>query len=398
MATDKIMTTHVGSLVRPPKLVPHLSAILAGRPYDEAAFQRTLAESVAEVVRHQTDIGLDIVNDGEFGKTHWYRYIVDRFSGIASRPAGENQTYFVGKDRTQFSEFYAEYDKDVARARMEWAVTGPVRYSGMNKLQQDIQNLKAALAATGARGAQGFLPVVAPASLVPELKDEFYGDEEKFIYALADALREEYRAITDAGLIVQIDDAWLPAMYERIVPPGTADDFRRWAHLCVDALNHALRGIPEERTRYHICWGSWNGPHTADLPLKDFVDIVLRVNVGGYSVEGANPRHEHEWRVWENVKLPAGRKLIPGVVSHATNIVEHPEWVCDRIVRLAELVGRENVIASTDCGFAQGALYRRVHPSIMWAKLEALVEGARLATQSLFSTRQVPRRPVPADQ
>jgi len=381
MADGKIMTTHVGSLVRPPALTPYLSAILEGRPYDEAGFQKTLEQSVADVVRRQTDLGLDIVNDGEFGKTHWYRYVVDRFSGIASRPAGVNQTYFVGKDRTRFAEFYAEYDQSVARARLEWAVTGPVAYAGADKLQQDIRNLKAALAGTN---AQGFLPVVAPASLVPELKDEFYRDEEKFIYALADALRVEYKAITDAGLTVQIDDAWLPAMYERIVPPGTPDDFRRWANLCVDALNHALQGLPQERTRYHICWGSWNGPHTADLPLKDFVDIVLRVNVGGYSVEGANPRHEHEWRVWETVKLPKGRKLIPGVVSHATNIVEHPELVCDRIVRLAELVGRENVIASTDCGFAQGALYRRVHPSIMWAKLEALVEGARLATRALF--------------
>ena len=200
-----------------------------------------------------------------------------------------------------------------------------------------------------------------------------------------EALREEYKAITDAGLIVQIDDAWLPAMYERMVPPGTPDDFRRWAAMCIDALNHALRGIPERLTRYHICWGSWNGPHTADLPLKEFVDLVLRINVGGYSVEGANPRHEHEWRVWEHVKLPQGRTLIPGVISHATNIVEHPELVAERIVRLAKLVGAENLIASTDCGFAQGALYRRVHPSIMWAKLEALVEGARLASEELFA-------------
>ena len=223
--------------------------------------------------------------------------------------------------------------------------------------------------------------------MAPELKDAFYGDEEKFIYALAEALREEYKAITDAGLTVQIDDAWLPAMYERMVPPGTPEDFRRWATMCIDALNHALRGIPERLTRYHICWGSWNGPHTADLPLKEFVDLILRINVGGYSVEGANPRHEHEWRVWEHVKLPEGRKLIPGVISHATNIVEHPELVAERVVRLAKLVGPENVIASTDCGFAQGALYRRVHPSIMWAKLEALVEGARLASDELFAKR-----------
>lgn len=243
-------------------------------------------------------------------------------------------------------------------------------------------NLKRALATT--RGCTGFLPVVAPASLVPELRNEFYASEEAFIHAIAEALRYEYKAITDAGLVVQIDDAWLPAMYERIVPPGTAQDYRRWAMMCIEALNHALRGLPRELTRYHICWGSWNGPHTADLPLRDLVDLLLRIDVGGYSVEGANPRHEHEWRVWESVKLPEGRKLIPGLITHATNIVEHPELVCERIVRLARLVGRENVIASTDCGFAQGALYQRVHPSIMWAKLEALVEGAALATKALW--------------
>jgi 5-methyltetrahydropteroyltriglutamate--homocysteine methyltransferase len=216
------------------------------------------------------------------------------------------------------------------------------------------------------------------------LINTFYPSDEAFVFAIAEALREEYKLITDAGFIVQIDDAWLPAMYERMVPPGTPEDFRRWASMCIDALNHALRGIPPALTRYHICWGSWNGPHTADLPLKTFVDLLLKINVGGYSVEGANPRHEHEWRVWETVKLPEGRSLIPGVISHATNIVEHPELVAERIVRLARLVGRENVIASTDCGFAQGALYRRVHPSIMWAKLEALVEGAKLASDELW--------------
>jgi len=385
MATDRILTTHVGSLVRPPRLVPYLAAILENRPYDKAAFEGALAESVAEVVKQQADIGLDIINDGEFGKTHWYRYAIERFSGIESRPAGPGQTYFVGKDRERFREFYAEYDKDVPRARLEWAVTNPVAYVGLPHLQRDIANLKAALAKVKAEA--GFLPVVAPASLVPELKNEHYASEEEFIFAVADALRHEYKAIADAGLIVQIDDAWLPAMYERMVPPGTPQDYRRWAALCVEALNHALKGIPERQTRYHICWGSWNGPHTADLPLKDFVDLMLTINVGGYSVEGANPRHEHEWRVWEHVKLPEGRALIPGLVSHATNIVEHPELVAERIVRLARLVGRENVIASTDCGFAQGALYRRVHPSIMWAKLEALVEGARLASAELFAKR-----------
>jgi 5-methyltetrahydropteroyltriglutamate--homocysteine methyltransferase len=380
---DRILTTHVGSLVRPPRLIPHLRAILAGEPYDAAAFNQALTESVKEVVQHQASIGIDILNDGEFGKTHWYRYVIERFSGIESRPAGPNQTYFVGKDRQRFAEFYAEYDKDIPRARLEWAVTGALSYSGAPALRRDIANLKSAMA--GIDGRQGFLPVVAPASLVPELKNEFYPSDEAFVYAIAEALREEYRLITDAGFIVQIDDAWLPAMYERMVPPGTPADFRRWASMCIEALNHALRGLPQHLTRYHICWGSWNGPHTADLPLRDLVDLLLKVDVGAYSIEGANPRHEHEWRVWEETKLPDGRALIPGVVSHATNIVEHPELVAERLVRLANLIGRENIMAGTDCGFAQGALYQRVHPSIMWAKLESVVEGAQLASKRLWA-------------
>jgi 5-methyltetrahydropteroyltriglutamate--homocysteine methyltransferase len=382
---DRILTTHVGSLVRPPRLIPFLTAILSGAAYDAAEFEKALAESVNEVVERQAAIGIDIINDGEFGKTHWYRYAIERFSGIESRPAGRKQTYFAGKDRERFAEFYAEYDKDIPRARLEWAVTGPLSYRGAEPMARDIQNLKTALARVA--GRQGFLPVVAPASLSPELINTFYPSDEAFVFAIAEALREEYKLITDAGFVVQVDDAWLPAMYERMVPPGTPEDFRRWASMCIEALNHALRGIPPSLTRYHICWGSWNGPHTADLPLRTFVDLLLKINVGGYSVEGANPRHEHEWRVWETVKLPEGRTLIPGVISHATNIVEHPELVAERIVRLARLVGRENVIAGTDCGFAQGALYRRVHPSIMWAKLEALVEGARLASDELWRRR-----------
>ncbi len=384
MARDRILTTHVGSLIRPPELIAYFEPMLKGEPYDRQGFEKTLREAVAEIVRQQAAIGLDIINDGELGKTHWYRYAVERFSGIESRPASPSQTYFAGKDRERFKEFYAEHDKGLPRPTLEWAVTGPVTYRGAALLGRDIDSLKSALANTD---AAGFLPVVAPASVAPELKNEHYGSQEEFLFALAEALRAEYKGITDAGLTVQIDDAWLPAMYERIVPPGTVEDYRRWATMCIDALNHALRGIPEAQTRYHICWGSWNGPHTADLPLRDLVDLLLRIKVGGYSIEGANPRHAHEWRVWESVRLPEGRTLIPGVISHATNIVEHPELVAERIVRLARLVGRENVIASTDCGFAQGALYRRVHPSIMWAKLEALVEGAALASKELWGRR-----------
>jgi len=229
-----------------------------------------------------------------------------------------------------------------------------------------------------------FLPVVAPASVVPQHKDEYYKSPEDALFAIADALHEEYKAIVDAGLIAQIDDAYLASYYDVMVPPHTLADYRKWAEIRVEALNHALKGLPQERTRYHMCWGSWNGPHTNDVALKDIADLMLRINVGGYSLEMANPRHEHEWRVWESVKLPDGKTLLPGLVSHATNIVEHPELVAERIVRLANLVGRDNVIGSTDCGFAQGPFARRVHPSIQWAKLSSLVEGARIASRDLW--------------
>jgi 5-methyltetrahydropteroyltriglutamate--homocysteine methyltransferase len=380
-SANRILTSHVGSLIRPPELIPFLRARADQKPYDEAAYRDCLARSVTAVVRRQAETGLDIINDGEYGKSHWYRYVSERLSGIADRPIPADRAakpaLFAGRDRERFPEFYDEYDRSVnyVAPTSEPVVVGPLAYRGQEILRRDIDNLTAGL--KGANAVAGFLPVVAPASLLPEFRDAYYGSEEKYAFALADALREEYQAIIAAGLILQIDDAWLPAMYDRMVPPGTPADYRKWAEMCVAALNHALRGMPEERTRYHICWGSWNGPHTADLPLRDIVDILLQVRCGGYSIEAANPRHEHEWRVWEDVKLPDGKVLLPGVISHATNIVEHPELVAERITRLAKLVGRDRVIASTDCGFAQGAFHRRVHPTIMWAKLRALVEGDR---------------------
>jgi 5-methyltetrahydropteroyltriglutamate--homocysteine methyltransferase len=229
--------------------------------------------------------------------------------------------------------------------------------------------------------------VVAPASALPNVVDEYYGDEDKMLNALADALHQEYRAIVDAGLYVQIDDAFLPYMYEKLVPPMTLVRYKKWAQKRIDALNRALKGVPPERARYHICWGSWNGPHAFDVPMATIVDLLLQVKVGHYAFEAANPRHAHEWRVWEKTKLPKGKVLIPGVISHATNIVEHPDLVAERIVRLAKLVGRENVMGGTDCGFAQSPFAQRVHPSIMWAKLEALAEGCRRATQVLWGKR-----------
>jgi 5-methyltetrahydropteroyltriglutamate--homocysteine methyltransferase len=390
-STDRILTTHVGSLIRPPDLLALIEARQEGKPITDAAFAEALRRSVAEVVRQQADAGVDIVSDGEFGKTgSWSRYVVERLGGIRFRPdAVASISSIRGKDFRDFEEFYTEYENEHGAAGLGksiapaggWAITGPTIYTGHAQISRDIANLKAAIEGCGVVAA--FLPVVAPASVLPNRTDEFYRSEEEALFAIADALHEEYAAIVESGLLVQIDDAFLASTYDVMVPPLGLEDYRNWAALRVDALNHALRGIPAERCRYHVCWGSWNGPHTNDVPLKDIADLILRVNVRGYSLEMANPRHEHEWRVWETVKLPDGKVLLPGVISHATNVVEHPELVAERLVRLARLVGRERVIASTDCGFAQGPFGRRVHPSIMWAKLRALSEGAAIASRAL---------------
>ena len=389
--SDRILVTHVGSLIRPPRLVELLKRIEAGEPYDAAAYEACLKSSIEEVVRQQVDAGVDIVSDGEFSKgRNWAFYFHDRVSGLSTRAATPEEmkdplsSAGGGQDRVAFPEFYAEYDRVSglgARLGKRFVVNGPLVYSDV-QVKRDIANLKAATAKAGAHSA--FLPVVAPASALPGCKNEHYPDEKSLMFALADCLHQEYKAIVDAGLYLQVDDAFLPYMHERMVPPFAAREYRAWAQLRINALNHALREIPEERTRYHICWGSWNGPHAFDVPLRDIVDLLLQVKVGHYSVEQANPRHEHEWTVWQSVKLPPGRKLIPGLISHATNIVEHPELVAQRLVRLARIVGRENVLAGTDCGFAQSPFAKRVHESIMWAKLCSLAEGARLATAELW--------------
>lgn len=384
-STDRILTSHVGSLIRPQALQDFMRAKQGGKAYDEAAYAKCLKDSVAEVVQQQASIGLDIISDGEFGKSiSWSQYVLERLSGFERRPIKPDADPWArGADRTRFAEFYDEMDSREGRATtIDSVCVGPIAYTGQAELQRDIGNFKAALGRV--KVEEAFLPVAAPASVIPDRKNEYYPSDEKLVEAIANAMRTEYRAIVDAGLVLQLDDARMAVTFDRMVPPGTFQDYRKWAGLLVEAINHALEGIPEEKVRYHVCWGSWAGPHTTDVPLKDIVDLILKIRVGAYLIEGANPRHEHEWKVWENAKLPAGRILAPGVISHATNIVEHPELVAERIVRLAKIVGRENVIASTDCGFAQGVFYRRVHPSIMWAKFEALVEGARLATKQLW--------------
>jgi len=399
--TTRILTTHAGSLIRPPELLELLARTEAGEPVDDARYEDVLRRAVVDVVRRQAEAGIDVVDDGEMGKATWITYLYERVSGIEERmvPVEGATILPPSRDRQAFPEFYAEHDaafaKEIAnQARVHeteqpgeiraeakiWACTGPIVYDEA-ALRRDIANFKAAL--EGVEVTDAFLPVVAPAS-VYWLRNEHYATDEEFVFAVADALRHEYRGIVDAGFLVQVDDAVLVHEYDSILSlGGSVEDYRRWAELRVEALNHALEGLPEDRVRYHVCHGSWHGPHVYDPPLADVIDLVLKVKARFYSIEQANARHEHEWRLWEDVKLPVGKVLIPGVVTHHTTVVEHPELVADRLVRLAKLVGPEAVMGGTDCGFAQGAFIRRVHPSIQWAKLEALAEGARIATKRL---------------
>jgi 5-methyltetrahydropteroyltriglutamate--homocysteine methyltransferase len=383
---DRILTTHVGSLIRPTALQELLRAKQAGKSYDEAAYRKCLKDSVAEVVRKQAEVGVDVVSDGEFGKSiSWSQYVLERLSGFERRPIrpGAKNPFTRGVDREKFAEFYAELDaREGVATTTEAVCVGPISYTGQAELARDIDNFKSAL--KDVKVEEAFLPVAAPASVIPDRKNEYYKTDEELIRAIGAAMRTEYRTIIDAGFVLQLDDARAAVTYDRMVPPASFAEYRKWLALQIEVTNAALAGLPADRIRYHVCWGSWPGPHTSDVALKDIVDLILQLNVGALVIEGANPRHEHEWRVWESAKLPPGRVLIPGVISHATNVVEHAELVAERIVRLARLVGRDNVIAGTDCGFAQGPFHRRVHPSIMWAKLAALVEGARLASAELW--------------
>jgi 5-methyltetrahydropteroyltriglutamate--homocysteine methyltransferase len=388
-SSDRILTTHTGSLIRPPQLLEFGRARQSGQTIDTAAFESALSSAVTDVVKRQAQAGIDIPNDGEFGKsTSWSLYALKRLSGFELREVKGANPFARGADRLRFQEFYNELEgrgdgKDWSNVTRKDAVcTGPIAYNGLFELQRDIDNLKAATKAAGVDEA--FLPVAAPSSAIPDRKNEYYKTDEDLVVALAEALRTEYRAIVESGFLLQVDDARAAVTFDRMVPPSSFDDYYTWLARHVEILNHALEGLPQDRIRYHVCWGSWPGPHTTDVPLRRIVDLILKVNAGAYLIEAANPRHEHEWKVWQDVKLPAGKVLVPGVVSHGTNVVEHPELIAERIVRFASCVGRENVIAGTDCGFAQEELNRRVHPSVMWAKLESMAEGARLATKELW--------------
>ena len=381
-STNRILTTHVGSLPRPANLLEMNTAKVSGGPYDQAAWTARVKTAVSEVVRLQVEAGVDVVNDGELSKSSWSSYVNERLSGFAESASRGRGSLAKGRDKRAFQEFYDEYDRiqpfrTVNGSRWTDVIcNAPISYKGQAAVQMDIQNLQAATAGVGAEEA--FLTAVAPGSIITRRINKYYVSEEAFLFAIAEAMKTEYKAIVDGGFLLQIDDPQLVTRYDMEDPPPNAEQYRKLAAARVEALNHALADIPQDRVRYHICWGGWHGPHTTDLPLKDIVSLLLQIRAGAYLIEAANARHEHEWRVWEQVKLPQGKILIPGVVSHATNAVEHPELVADRILRFANLVGRENIIAGTDCG-----LGGRIHRQIVWAKLKALSEGARLATRQL---------------
>jgi len=377
----RILTTHVGSLIRPLEL-RELAAAADRDPGSAERYQARLKEAVAEVVKQQAAVGIDIVSDGEYGKQSWSNYILKRISGFEIRPEQRRGLPWLGRDRERFREVIQQELPRFAGGVPTEACVAPIAYVDRQPISRNIENFRAALKTVSVE--EGFLTAVAPASTAYDGVNEYYASEKEYVYAIAEALREEYQAIHQSGLLLQVDDAVLANMYDELVQTSP-QLYREWADLRVEALNHALAGIPEDRIRYHVCFGSWHLPHMADAPLEEIVDLILKVRAGAYSIEAANVRHEHEWRVWEHAKLPAGRVLIPGVITHHTVTVEHPQGVADRIVRFARLVGRENVIAGSDCGFAQADMVQRVHPTVMWAKFEALVQGAQIATKTLWS-------------
>jgi 5-methyltetrahydropteroyltriglutamate--homocysteine methyltransferase len=380
-STERILTTHAGSLPRPEDLRDVLVAKDEGRPYDQATFATRLRSAVGAVVQQQIMSGLDIINDGELSKRSFSTYARERLSGYEEpQPTPDEPPSMIsGRDMPEFADYFASrggFGGVSANARQVFC-TGPLTYIGHAAVRADIEHFKAALA--GVQVAEAFLPAIAPGTIEHWMRNRYYPSDEAYLYAIAEAMREEYQAIVAAGFLLQIDDPDLPDAWQ-IHSHMTVPEYRQFAELRIEALNHALRGIPLERVRLHVCWGSYHGPHKYDIPLKDIADLILKVNVGGYSIEASNPRHEHEWRVWEDVKLPEGKVLIPGVVGHATDFIEHPELVAERLVKYARLVGRENVIAGTDCGLGG----RVGHPKIVWAKFQAMAEGARLATQQLW--------------
>jgi 5-methyltetrahydropteroyltriglutamate--homocysteine methyltransferase len=384
-STERILTTHCGSLARPKDLLDMTRAKLSGEPYDEKAFTERIRSAVNEYVAKQVECGLDVVNDGEQSKDSFYAYARERLTGLESVAPEPGRSRSGSKEIMAFPEFYRDY-YFIPRAKgrvgpdLMISCVGPVSYVGQAAVQSDIANLRSAL--SGLKYEEAFIPATAPRAIGG---NRYYKTDEEYFHAVAEAMREEYQAIVDAGFILQIDDPFLTQIHDR-EDTGTREEQRRRAEIYVEALNHALRGIPPEMVRFHTCYGINEGPRVHDVPLRDLTGLLFKINAQGISFEAANARHEHEWRVFEDVKLPEGKVLIPGIITHTSNIIEHPEAIADRIERFARLVGRENVIAGADCGFSSQASYTPdVHPTVVWAKFQALAEGAALATKRLWS-------------
>jgi 5-methyltetrahydropteroyltriglutamate--homocysteine methyltransferase len=379
----RFLTTHTGSMIRPDNLVGEPAPDADART--RAEYEDGLTAAVASVVGRQLDAGLDVVNDGEFGKSSWAAYALGRVSGFEIRTDQLKPLDWLGRDRERFKGFFTnnpEMPTALTGAPTQ-ACVGPITYTGHEQIGRDLANLTAA--AAGHQGREFFFTSVAPASMAYNGVNEYYPSEEEYVYAIAEALRQEYLAIHEAGFILQVDDAVLANMYDHISEQGD-EAYRRWAQLRVEALNHALAGIPQDRIRYHVCFGSWHVPHVADAPLEAIIDLILHVNAGAYSIEAANPRHEWEWEVWERTKLPDGKILIPGIISHHMTTVEHPRLVAQRLERFAGIIGAENLIGGADCGFAQVSTIRRTHPEVMWAKFGSLVAGAQIASQRIWGS------------
>jgi 5-methyltetrahydropteroyltriglutamate--homocysteine methyltransferase len=383
-SADRILTTHAGALPRSDELKQMVFSKFEGKPYDAGVLAAKLKDEVADVVRRQAACGIDSVNDGELGKTNFTNYVRERLSGYEMRdhrpgvdPAPLDIT---ARDQKDFPRYFASGKGALTGAalrRRAAVCVAPLKYAGQEALRDELRDFRAAL--QGVKVAEAFLPANTPGTIEHWLRNEHYKTDEEFVYAIAEAMREEYRAIVDAGFLLQIDDPDLADGWQ-MYPDMSVKDYRKYATLRVDALNHALRGIPREKVRLHACWGSFHGPHRHDIPLKDIVDIIFRVRASSYSIEASNPVHELEWRVFEDVKPPEGAVLIPGVVGHCCDFIEHPELVAQRLLRYAKLIGRENLMGGTDCGLGP----RVGSPEIAWAKLEALAQGARLASKRLW--------------
>ena len=384
-STDRILTTHVGSLARPSNVMNLLSAKERQEEYDTKLFESSINDAVSDIVERQVHAGIDVVSDGEQSKSSFLTYITERLKGfIPSHKQGED-LWSESRETIAFPEFYDAQRKarqGLVAKPVKQVCKAPVTYDGHTVLQRDIANLKAAAKSNGVQEA--FMTAVSPSDVEGQQSNEFYESDEEYLFAIAEAMREEYQAIVDAGLILQIDDPRLLTYYISR-PDLSVTDCREWAELRVESLNHALKGLPEDRVRFHTCYGINIGPRVHEMNLSDIVDVMLKVNAGAYLFEAGNPRHEHEWQVWENVKVPEGKSLIPGVISHSTPLVEHPELIAQRLIRFAGVCGKENIMAGSDCGFASfAATEQEIHPSIVWAKFQNLAQGARLASQKLW--------------